>query len=858
MSKPSFTGFQRQRTSSRLVRFGDLAARACITFGGMATIAAVTLVCGFLVWVAMPLLSGADLEPTPAVETEPPTAEARIAHQELDPYQQLVWQLRSDGNVLAMALADGRLVADARAYDAKTQKLLAVHDGRIAFTGPDRKVELADVVIGVADVAAGDVPAPLRELAMGKGARDGSSWVERTPAGFRRHSLRIKHGEPMQVAPEPVLRLDFAETNQGERIAAITENGQLLVRAISQRTNQMTDEVVTTVVGGDIALSALGIGNSEPDHLLLAGAGDNVYLLWNDGRFARIDARDCEALSLAETLDLVQEPEVRITALDFLVGRNTLLVGDDNGRVRSFFRTKPPNATGRDGAQLVAAHEFPGPGVAVRDIAASSRSRVFVCGYADNSLRVFHATSERLVASASLPETEGLVAVSMAPKEDGLLATTTVALHHFTFDPGHPEVTLAAVASPVWYEGYAKPVHAWQSTSGTDDVEPKFGLWPLVFGTLKATLYCMLFGVPLALLAAIYTSEFLHPRRRARIKPVVELMASLPSVVLGFLAALVFAPWVEDNLLTLLACFATVPFTWLLLAQATQALPQSRRLGAERMRLAGIALTVPIGIGLGWLTGRFAESVLFGGDFQLWLTRGHDGAAKPASDSAFGGWFVATLPVVSLLAAACVGRTRLFADRATGGVSRLLLGTGAALLFAALVAGTLTLSGFDLRGSLVSTYVQRNALVVGFVMGFAVIPIIYTITEDALSAVPEHLRAASLGAGATPWQTAVRIILPTAMSGVFSAVMVGLGRAVGETMIVLMAAGNTALLDINPFNGFRTLSANLAVELPEAVRDSSHYRVLYLAALVLFAMTFVLNTFAEVVRQRFRRRAWQL
>jgi phosphate transport system permease protein len=154
--------------------------------------------------------------------------------------------------------------------------------------------------------------------------------------------------------------------------------------------------------------------------------------------------------------------------------------------------------------------------------------------------------------------------------------------------------------------------------------------------------------------------------------------------------------------------------------------------------------------------------------------------------------------------------------------------------------------------------VQRNALVVGFVMGFAVIPIVYTIAEDALSAVPEHLRAASLGAGATQWQTAVRIILPTAMSGIFSAVMVGLGRAVGETMIVLMAAGNTPVLELNPFNGFRTLSANIAVELPEAVRDSTHYRMLYLAALVLFAFTFLLNTVAELVRQRFRKRAYQL
>jgi phosphate transport system permease protein len=156
------------------------------------------------------------------------------------------------------------------------------------------------------------------------------------------------------------------------------------------------------------------------------------------------------------------------------------------------------------------------------------------------------------------------------------------------------------------------------------------------------------------------------------------------------------------------------------------------------------------------------------------------------------------------------------------------------------------------------TYVQRNALIVGFTMGFAVIPIIYTISEDALSSVPASLRSASLGCGATRWQTAVRVVLPVAVPGIFSALMVGLGRAVGETMIVLMAAGNTPLIDLNLFNGLRTLSANIAVELPEAVKDSTLYRMLFLAALTLFLLTFVVNTLAELVRIRFRRRAAQL
>ncbi len=159
---------------------------------------------------------------------------------------------------------------------------------------------------------------------------------------------------------------------------------------------------------------------------------------------------------------------------------------------------------------------------------------------------------------------------------------------------------------------------------------------------------------------------------------------------------------------------------------------------------------------------------------------------------------------------------------------------------------------------MVGTYVQRNTLVVSFAMAFAVIPIIYTISEDALNSVPEHLRGASLACGATTWQTAIRVILPTAISGVFSAVMVGMGRAVGETMIVVMAAGNTAILDWNLFNGLRALSANIAVELPEAVKDGTLYRTLFLAALTLFVMTFIVNTVAELVRQRFRKRTAEM
>ena len=113
-------------------------------------------------------------------------------------------------------------------------------------------------------------------------------------------------------------------------------------------------------------------------------------------------------------------------------------------------------------------------------------------------------------------------------------------------------------------------------------------------------------------------------------------------------------------------------------------------------------------------------------------------------------------------------------------------------------------------------YDQRNALVVGLAMGFAVIPTIFSIAEDAIFSVPKHLSYGSLALGATPWQTLIRVVLLTASPGIFSAVMIGMGRAVGETMIVLMATGNTPIMDANIFEGMRTLAANIAVEMPES------------------------------------------
>jgi phosphate transport system permease protein len=742
----------------------------------------------------------------------------------------------------------------------------SITGGGAAFGFADGRVRLGHIGFETEFLEAAAEPAGLRDLPVGALAPFDGGVASRTPQNqLRVQRLRVTLEEPLgEPRDVPVRLVDQTVQGAGPLLASLTADGVLGISQVSRRRNLLTGEVTTTLAGSEIALDlGLDSGRGLPGWLLISGLGDNVYLAWKDGRLERYDTRDIGRPVLAEVLDLTPEPSARLASLGFLIGKTSLAVGDDQGRVSTWFRVKPEGAETVDGAVLVRSHRLAPGEAAVTSLAASERTRMLAAGFADGRVRLYHVTSGELLASGELGDAppSAVESLTLAPKDDLLLALTGTRMGLWRIEAPHPETTLASLSRPVWYEGYEGPEHVWQSSSGTDDFEPKYGLYPLVFGTLKATFYSMLFGVPLALLAAIYTSEFMHPRLKGRVKPTIELMAGLPSVVLGFLAALVIAPAVEDYVPHLLLAMAAIPVTLAAGAYLWQLLGEGPRASLRPWRPALMAAALPLGVALAWVAAPPFERLLFAGDLKGWLA-GREG-------SAFGGWLIlglapAALTVVWLMGNLVLPRLRAYATGmprerfARLEVVRFLAGGILALALAALLAALLTALGLDARGGVFDTYVQRNALVVGFIMGFAIIPIIYTISEDALSAVPDHLRAASLGAGATQWQTAIRIIVPTAMSGLFSAVMIGLGRAVGETMIVLMAAGNTPVLEWNLFNGFRTLSANIAVELPEAAQGSTHFRTLFLAALVLFTMTFLLNTVAEVVRIRFRRRAYQL
>ncbi len=860
--KPSRS--RRRRETRRSVRVVERLARFLITIGGIGTIAAVTLICVFLVAVIVPLFAGAEVSEPQVVPGERSTPSAPI-HFAVDEYGVIAAMLGEDGVIHVTALETGEFVEELAPFTAmgipSAWSISATGDS-LAFSFSDGSIRLARFAFATDFPDTENVPAELASLAPGERRVHEQSMLERTPDGrFRRQRFVFTMAEPME--PAGMGRIErLAHIDEGERavFVAWTADSKLVYMSAERRTNFLTGELGFALEESLLPYEA-DAARGIPAHVRLTGIGDNVLLIWEDGHCERLDARIPERTALAEVFDLV-EGDARLTALSFLIGNGTLLVGSSDGRLSAWFGTKPDGAGTLDGTVFVRAHELSTPGQAVTSLAPSPRSRLVLAGYAGGQVRLFHVTSERSLASVQSAELGELRALCLMPKEDGLVALGTRGLGRWSLDPRYPEAGARAFFAPVWYEGYPKPEHVWQAVGGTDDFESKLGFVPLVFGTLKATFYSMLFGAPLALLAALFTSEFLDRRLRVPFKSTIEIMASLPSVVLGFLAGIIVAPFVQTVIPATLALFAALPLTLLLGAHVWQLLPQKL---AVRWwgwpKLVCIAGALPVGIACALLLGPWIERLFFAGDLELWL----DGQ----SGRALGGWMLLLLPLSALVVTLTGGRPLAGWLRArSADWSRSKCATVDLVKFSSWILAAVVLAlgvswaldglGFDPRGTFVDTYVQRNALVVGFVMGFAVIPIIYTLAEDALSSVPQHLRLASLSAGATTWQTSLRVVVPTAMSGLFSAVMIGLGRAVGETMIVLMATGNTPVMELNIFNGFRTLSANIAVELPEAVQGSTHYRALFLAALVLFAMTFVLNTAAESMRIRFRRRAVQL
>ncbi len=740
------------RTAPRRL-LADRLARWAIAAGGIAIIASILGILAFILLEVWPLTRPARVT-AGRVQALPAGLEARALLA--DEHRTHVVTLAADGRVRALPSSGGEAVAELDLFAPSP--------------GADGPSEPAPAAPRLLAAAAG--PSFLSAA-----AADGR--VAIVPVDFATRfaeegrAVEPRLGEPVRLevpgAQAAPIRAFSAQLDEGGTalVAAQLADGTVQLVRRAAKKNAFTGEVTESLASHRLEVPY------ELTHLLLDSGQRTLYATGGGGELLKWTLAE----GAPEALRSISTGRSPVTAMALLIGERALVVGQEDGALSVWFQVRSEEGE----TDLVRVRDFPAHGAPIRRLAPSARNKTFLALDAAGVLGLYYSTSERTLwrGAGPLPGAETLV---FAPKANGAFLTGDGRLAEVAIDNPHPEVSWGALFGKVWYEGYEEPRWVWQSTGGTDDFESKLSLMPLLVGTLKGTIYSLLLAIPLAVCGAMYASQFMHPRLLRYIKPTVEIMAALPSVVLGFLAGLWLAPRLESHFPALVLAAVLLPALVLAAGLGWQLLPRRVRgrfwSGSEVLLFM---LVLALGLGLCVALSTPLEEALFGGSFQRWL-----------------------LQTVGL--------------------------------------------GYD----------QRNAVVIGLAMGFAVIPIIFAISEDAFSNVPRNLVAGSLALGASRWQTVTRVVLPSASPGIFSAIMVGFGRAVGETMIVLMATGNTPIMDWNPFNGFRTLSANIAVEIPEAPHRGTLYRVLFLAALLLFFVTFIVNTAAEIVRQRLRKRYAEL
>lgn len=726
-----------RETKDRVAKYG-------VALGGISVIFAIVLIFFYLLYVVMPMFQGADIE----AKTEYQTEITQSRYLSLNEYNDVALTVNADGKV--------------RFFEAETGETML-----------EPEMPLADNTI--TSVGAGSNTTGV----FGYGFENGTALVFQSdykvtyPDGNNRVIIpEIEYPlgkDVIQIDPDgqPLTMLSVQSFDDQTTFAALTADRRIVLKSVVKEEDFLDDTLFTLKEkSAQIRLTEL----AKITHLRLDIDQRELYLADDKGFIYYYDVQNSAEPRLIQKVKAVPT-SVDITSVEFLTGGISILVGRSDGNIDQWFpvRDKDNNYT------LHNVRSFAEQTRPIVAIAPEQARKGFLALDDRGQLGVYHTTAERTLLVEPYLESEQAV-MAISPRANGLISVTPAGkIKLLDIDNEHPDISWHSIWEEVWYESRDQPEHIWQSSSASNDFEPKFSLTPLTFGTIKAAFYAMLVAVPLAIMGAIFTAYFMSPKMRTLVKPTIEIMEALPTVILGFLAGLWLAPLVEDNLPGVFTIIFMLPIMIILTAWGWTKLPRQWR---EKIPDGWeAAVLIPVVLLVGYLSMSFSSTL------ELWLFDGN--------------------------------------------MPKFLNDVGI---------------DFD----------QRNSLVVGLVMGFAVIPTIFSITEDAIFGVPKHLTVGSLALGATPWQTMTRVVLLTASPGIFSAVMIGLGRAVGETMIVLMATGNTPIMDFNIFEGFRALSANIAVEMPEAEVNSSHYRVLFLAALVLFMATFVLNTVAEVVRQRLR------
>ena len=728
----------------RLIK--DALARYGVVIGGLGVIVAIALIFFYLLYVVYPLFISATAESVNQYEV-PEVSLGKTVLLGVEEQNEVAVRFTDAGQVIFFEVATGKKIL--------TQAIKIPEGAQIVSFAQGSPNNEGAVIYGLSD---------------GKAVIVKHQYKVTYPNNIRKITpvLSYPMGEEPLLVDVSGAALEKIAVKIGEDTSTVVVRSAEKIRLahFEKEKSLFADEATITRTDSVLDYSA-----TEVTDILIDKEERNLYLLGNAGQLALFDIVDKSTPKLVNE-QVILQPGLKVTSAVFLNGDLSLMIGDSSGLVSQWSKVRDK----QNNFSMQKVRAFKVSDKAVVAINPEQRRKGFVTLDSDGMMGVYHSTSEREMIKDRIGNSLPLSA-AISPRANALLVQSNDNLiSYWKVENQHPEVSLRSLWQEVWYESYPKPDYIWQSSSANSDFEPKYSLTPLVFGTLKAAFYAMLMAMPLALMGAIYTAYFMTPKMRQYVKPSIELMGALPTVILGFLAGLWLAPFIEQHLAGLFALFMIIPLGVMLFAYAWQYLPKDLQQSIPEGWEA--ALLIPVIILSAWFAFSVSvplESLLFQGSLREWF-------------------------------------------KSEWGI------------------------GYD----------QRNALVVGIAMGFAVIPTIFSIAEDAIFSVPKHLTVGSLALGATPWQTMIKVVLLTASPGIFSAVMIGLGRAVGETMIVLMATGNTPVMDLSVFQGLRTLAANIAVEMPESEVDSTHYRVLFLAALVLFVFTFVFNTLAEVIRQRLR------
>jgi phosphate transport system permease protein len=740
------------RVKRKVRHFYDRAARYGIAIGGVGVIAIMLVIFVFLIAEVQPLFSSASVDAGPSFQIAD-SLEGPGLHLAIDEQARLLLRISARGRAVFLDLDSGAVISEIslaipEGYFINQFALDSEESGVFAYSLSNGSVHIAQYLWETEFSSEGNLPVitPLIVYPYGQEAV-------------------LNLGSAIDAIAVRVAQEDLV-------LAAIDDSGNLkLLHSVGQR--NLFSGFNVNYVAPPASLEEIDVKLEQADQLFIGGDKRLLYAVSDSGRVVVYDLKnmlDSKAVAVFSEAQLVQA-DAQMESIKFLSGGLSLLVADSLGFVSQWFVVRDE---GRTDLEIV--RRFAGDGTVVIATAVEQRRKNFVALSESGLLSLHNVTSQKRVLTDTSFNSKPL-AVAVAPRGNKIVAELEGGVFiSWSVDNPHPEVSFAALWRQVWYESYPEPDYVWQPSAASNDFEPKYSLVPLSFGTLKAAFYAMLIAAPLAICGAIYTGYFMAPVLRRKVKPLIELMEALPTVVLGFLAGLWLAPFVESNLPGVIILLLLLPLGILLFSFSWAQMPKFiRYLVPEGWEAI---LLIPFILLFTWGCFHFSypvETFFFAGDMQQWLS-----------------------------------------------------------------------------SELGISYDQRNAMVVGFAMGFAVIPTVYSIAEDAIFTVPRHLSDGSLALGATSWQSLYHVVLPMASPGIFSALMIGLGRAVGETMIILMATGNTPIMDINIFEGMRTLAASIAIEVPESEVSSTHYRILFLAATVLFLFTFVVNTVAEVVRQQLR------